>query len=181
MFEKFNKISFEEYGINPLYCVSLPGYTWQYGMKHTDIKIQTLQDKDLILTLEDNIRGGISSIMGDRYMQSDGNKKILYLDANSLYGWAMSEHLPYDEIKFDRNVNLEGILDTPDDIDFGYFIKVDLKYPDNIKYRTKTFLFAFQNKKIILDEISDCMKEIKPDTYTQTKNLICHWFDKKYF
>ena len=47
--EKFVKVSFEEYGINPLYCVSLPGYTYQCALKYTDIKLQTLQDKDLIL------------------------------------------------------------------------------------------------------------------------------------
>ena len=71
VFENIIKISFEDYGINLLYCVSLPGYTWQCGMKHTDIKLQTLQDKDMILLLENNIRGGISSVMGDRYVQSD--------------------------------------------------------------------------------------------------------------
>ena len=73
-------------------------------MKYTDIKLQTLQDKDMILVLENIIRGGISSVMGDRYVKSDDSKKILYIDANNLYGWAMSENLPYDEIKFDRNV-----------------------------------------------------------------------------
>ena len=45
--EKFIKISIEDYGINPLYCVNLPGYTWQCGMKYTDIKLKTLRDKDL--------------------------------------------------------------------------------------------------------------------------------------
>ena len=53
-------MSFEEYKINPLYCVSLPGYTYQCALKYTDIKLQTLQDKDLILLIENNIRGGIS-------------------------------------------------------------------------------------------------------------------------
>ena len=133
VFEKPNKISIEEYGINPLYCVSLPGYTWQCGMKHTDINLQTLQDKDMILLLENNIKGGISSVMGDRFVQSDENEKKLYVHANKLYGWAMSEYLPYDEIKFDRIVKLEDIINTPDDSDIGYFIEVDLKYPDNIK------------------------------------------------
>ena len=71
VFEKFIKISFEEYGIVPLYCVSLPGYTWQCGLRYTDSKIQTLQDKDLILTLGNNIRRGICSVMGDRYVKSD--------------------------------------------------------------------------------------------------------------
>ena len=58
LFEKFIKISVNEYGINPLYCVSLPGYTWQCGLKYTGINLQTLQDKDMILLLENNIRGG---------------------------------------------------------------------------------------------------------------------------
>ena len=66
VFEKFIQVSVIEFGINPLYCVSLPGYTWQCGQKSTGIIIQTLQGKDLIMLLETNIRGGISSVMGDR-------------------------------------------------------------------------------------------------------------------
>ena len=108
-------MSIEEYGIIPLYCVSLPGYIWQCGMNYTDIKLQTLQDKDMILFLENNIGGGISSVLGDRFVKSDEIKKMLYVDANKLYGWAMSEYLPCDEIKVDRNVKLQHYLKTPDD------------------------------------------------------------------
>ena len=133
----------------------------------------------MILLLENSIRGGISSVMGDRYVKSDDNKQILYIDANNLYGWAMSESLPYDEIKFDQNVNLEDILNTPDDSDIGYFIEVDLTYPDNIKEKTKNFPFAPENKKINPDTFNDYMKEIKPDNYTSTEKLICDWSDKK--
>ena len=64
-FENFVKVSTEEYGINPLYCITLPRYTYQCVTKKTGIKLQTLQDKDLILLLENKIRGGISSVMGD--------------------------------------------------------------------------------------------------------------------
>ena len=77
VFEKFIKVSVNDFGINPLYCVSLPVYTWQCGLKYTGVHLQTLQDKDMILLLENNIRGGISSVMGDRYIKSDDNKKIL--------------------------------------------------------------------------------------------------------
>ena len=63
VFEKFIKVSYEQFKINPLYCVSLPGYTWECGLKYTNIRLQTLQDKDMILLLENNIRGGISSVM----------------------------------------------------------------------------------------------------------------------
>ena len=145
--EKFIKISVNEYGINPLYCVSLPGRTWQCGLKYTGINLQTLQDKDMILLLENNIKGGISFVMGIRYVKSDENKKILYTDANKLYGWAMSEYLLYDEIKLNNNVRLEDILNTPDDSDTGYFIEVDLKFPYSIKEKTKNFPFCSENKK----------------------------------
>ena len=155
VFEKFIKVSVNEFGINPLYCVSLPGYTWQCGLKYTGINLQTLQDKDMILLLENNIRGGISSVMGDRYIKSDENKKISYVDANNLYGHSMSQPLPFDEIQFDNNINLEDISNTPDDSDIGYFIEVDLIYPDNIKEKTKNFPFAPVNKKIDPDDFND--------------------------
>ena len=179
VFEKFIKLSVNEYGIDPLYCVSLPGYTWQCGLKYTGINLQTLQDKDMVLLLENIIIGAISSVMGDRYVISDDNKKILYVDANNLSGHSMSEPLPHDEIKFDKSVKLEDDINTPDDKDNGYFVKVDLTYPDNIKEKTKNFPFATVNKKINPDDFSDYMKEIIPDTFTQIKKLICDWSDKK--
>ena len=91
--------------INCLYCVSFFGYTWQCGLKYSDIRLQTLQDKDAVLLLENKNGGGISSVMGDSYVQSDDSTKILCTDANKLYGHSMSQSLPFDEIKFDRNVS----------------------------------------------------------------------------
>ena len=179
VFEKFILSSYEQFKINPLYCVSLPGYTWECGLKYTNIKLQTLQDKDMILLLENNIRGGISSVMGDRYVKSDENKKILYIDANNLYGWAMSQYLPYDDIKFDNNVKLEDILNTPDDSEIGYFVECDLKYPDNIKKKQNIFHFVLKINFSPQDKFTDYMNEMKPDNYTQCKKLICDWTDKK--
>ena len=83
VFEIFIKVSVDEYDFNLLYCVSLPGYTWPCGLKYTGINLQTLRDKAMILLIEKNIGGGISSILGDRYVKSDENKKILYADANN--------------------------------------------------------------------------------------------------
>ena len=77
------------------------------------------------------------------------------------------------------NVTLETILDTPDDNEIGYFVEVDLIYPDNIKEKTKNFPFCPINKYSSQDKFSDYMNEIKPDNYTQCKKLICDWTDKK--
>ena len=128
-------------------------------MKYTDIKLQTLQDKDLILLLENFILGGSSSVLGYRYVKSDENKKILYMDATSLYKHSMSQIIPYDEIEMwhghsDLYMNwLEKFFNTPDDSDIGYFVEVDLEYPDNMKEKTKNFPFCPENKKIILIDI----------------------------
>ena len=178
-----------EFGINPLYCVSLPGYTWECGLKYTGINLPTLQDKDLILILENNIRGGISSVMGNRYVKSDENKKIIYMDATNLYGHFMIQFLPYDEIEMwhgdpDKYWNwLDEFLKTPDDADIGYFLEIDLKYTDDIKEKTKNFPFCPENKFIHKDKYNDneYMKKIKPKNYAKSKKLICDWTDKKIY
>ena len=92
--------------------------------------------------------------------------------------------LPYDEIEMwhghpDHYMKkLEEILITPDDNDVGYFIEVDLMYPDNIK-ETKTVPFAPESK--ILDRVkyNVYMKKTIPENYTKTKIMICDWSDKK--
>ena len=99
VFENFVESSTREYKINPLYSYSLPGYTWKAGLKLTNIKLDFIKDKELLLLLENNIRGGISSVVGPRYVVSDLNKQILYIDANNLYGWAMSQYLPTSEFE----------------------------------------------------------------------------------
>ena len=55
--------------------VSVPGYTHQCGMKYPGIKLQIHQDKDMILLFENNTRGGISSVMGERHAKSDFEKR----------------------------------------------------------------------------------------------------------
>ena len=101
----------------------------------------------MILLLENGIKGGISGIMGDRYVKSDENKNILYVDDNNLYGFSMSQPLPYDNIKFETdNVCLEEILNTLDGNDIGYFLEVDLEYPYSIRQKTKHSPFCPEQK-----------------------------------
>ena len=135
VFENFVEKSTLEYGINFSYSYTLPGYTWKAGLKLTNIKLDFTKDKQLLSLLENNIRGGISSVMGPRYIESTENTKFLYIDANNLYGWAMSQYLPTGDFKkmrlfgcgedYDNNELLideikEDILNTPDDNENGY-------------------------------------------------------------
>ena len=100
-------MSVNEFVFNPSFCVSLPGYTWHCTSNYTGIDLQTLQDKDMFLLNGNNIRDGISSIMGDRYIKSDEGKKIKYIDVNKKYGHSMSQPLPFDEFKLERSVCIQ--------------------------------------------------------------------------
>ena len=131
-------------------------------LKLTKIKLDFIKDKQLLLLLENNIRGGISSVMGPRFIESNENTKLLYIDANNLYGWAMSQYLPTGDFKKIQNCHeamqydsalmneiKEDILNTPDDNEFGYFIECDLEYPAEIKEKTENFpLCPYQTKLI---------------------------------
>ena len=133
IFETFCKVFFLEFGINAPLCVSLSGFTWQFGLKNPDFKLQTLHIKKLTSSLGNIVRGGKNRVMGDRCIKPDKDRKILYFDANNWSLYSLSESLPYDEIKFDENVILEDISNTPDNSHIGYFVEVDFKCPDNKK------------------------------------------------
>ena len=116
--------------------------------------------------------------MGKKYEKSDENKKILNIDATNLYGHSMSQMLPHVEIKIEKVICLEEILNSPDNNEIGYFIEVDLKYPDNIKEKTKNFTFCPENKKINPNKYNDYMNNVKPKKFTKSKKVICDWTDK---
>ena len=122
--------------------------------------------------------------MGDRYVKSDENEKIFDIDANNLYGWAMPQMLPYDDIEMwyvhpDRYMNIiEDTLNTPDDSDIGFFVELDLKSPYNIKEKTIIFPFRPEKKISHQDKFGDYMKNIKPEIYTKINKLMDDWIKK---
>ena len=157
VFQNFVESSTREYNNNPLYSYSLPGYTWKAGLKLTNIKLDFIKDKDLPLLLENKIRGGISSVMGVRFVESIENKQILYIDSNNLYGWAMSQYLPTGEFEklqlpgaYELEQIVEDLLQVPDDNESGFFIECDLEYPVEIKEKPKTFHFVLIKQEQIL-------------------------------
>ena len=50
----------EKYELDPTYFVSAPGLAWQACLKKTEVKLKLITDYDMILMIEEGIRGGIS-------------------------------------------------------------------------------------------------------------------------
>ena len=184
VFENFVEKSTLMYGINPLYSYSAPGYTWEARVKLTNVKLDFIKDKHLLLLLENNIPGGVSSVMGNRHNASEVNKQILYIDAIILYGWAMNQYLPTGEFKklhFDTNnytddCNLEqlveDLLQIPDDNDYGFFIECDLEYPVEIKQTTENFTLCRYQVEANCELFSDYMNYFKRPNYKPTQYLV---------
>ena len=93
------------YELDPAWYFSAPGLSWDATLKITKIQLELLSDPDMLLMIESGIRGGIATIshrhakanneyMGTEFDSAEESKFISYLDANNLYGWAMSKQLP---------------------------------------------------------------------------------------
>jgi len=132
----FKTTSFNTYNIDPLHYFTLPGYAWDVTLNIIDVKPCLLKNRDMIDLIIDNIRGGISSVSRRKWLKDDDNNSIFYFDANNLYGWSMSQCLPYDDFKYidisEIGDVLSMILAYEINDEYGYIFTVDLSYPQHL-------------------------------------------------
>ena len=89
-------------------------------LKITNAELEKISGIDKQLFIEKGLRGGISYIpkryakANNKYMNDYDPKKhstfISYLDMNNLYGWAVSEYLPYEGFKWLKNVDKFNVM-----------------------------------------------------------------------
>ena len=145
MFENFRNTCLKVYELDPAHFLSLPGLAWQACLKKTNVELELLTDYDMLLMVEEGIRGGICrsiqrySKANNKYMKNYGESKessyIQYLDANNLYGWVMSQKLPVNDFKWIEDtskINEEFIKNYDENNDKGYILEVDVKYPKRL-------------------------------------------------
>ena len=142
VFNNFRDMCLKEYELDPAHFLSLPGLAWQAScLKKTNIELELLTDYDMLLMVEEGIRGGICHFIhryakaNNKYMKNYNHNEessyIQYLDANNLYGWAMSKKLPVNGFKWtDNNITNEEFIKNYNENDKkGYIFEVDIKYP----------------------------------------------------
>ena len=142
VFENFRSMYIKVYELDPAHFLSLPGLAWQACLKKTKVKLELLTDYDMLLMVEEGIRGGIChaihrhAMANNKYMRNyDKNKEssyIQYLEANSLYGWAMSQKLPVNGFKWINDVTAideKFIRNYNEGNAKGCILEIDVKYP----------------------------------------------------
>ena len=82
---------------------------------------------------------------------------------NNLYGWAMSEYLPYGGFKWLRNVDHFDINSISEKSPIGYILKVDLEYPDKLHVLHNDYPLAPDKIAIHYDMLSDYSKKISDE------------------
>ena len=85
---------------------------------------------------------------------------ITYLDMNNLYGWTMSEYLPYGGSKQLKNIDNFDIMSISDRSPIGYILEVDLEYPDELHELHNDFPLAPEKLIVSSDMLSRYCQKI---------------------
>ena len=183
VFENFRKTCLHHYNLDPAHYYTSPGLAWDACLKETGQELQLRHDYDMLMMFEKGIRGRISHISkryaetNNKYMDNYDFSKpttyIQYLDANNLYGWAMSQSLPTHGFKWMKDLTIDTVIDLLDkkrnpEVKKGYTFEVDLDYPPNLWKSHNDYPLA--PEKMIVNGVEKLICHFKP-----RKNYVVHY------
>ena len=172
--ENFRKLCEKHYGLDPAHFFTVPGMAWDAMLKMTGIELELLEDGqiDMLLMIEKGIRGGISNAFkryakaNNKFMQKYDPKLkssfIVYLDANNLYGWAMSKPLPVGKFEWMTEEELENWERFVDEEGIGCILEVDLEYPRELHDFHNDFPLA--PEKLTLGKVEKLTQNLRDKT-----------------
>ena len=158
VFEAFRKVCLKNYGLDPAHFYTAPGLAWKACLKKTRICLELLLDPDMLLMFERGIRGGITQsvnrwgkannpYMGSEFIPDKPTRYLPYLDANNLYGRAMSQPLPTGGFKW-VDVKPDKISKLAKRKSKGYLLEVDIRYPKELHDSHNDLPFMCERMKI---------------------------------
>ena len=158
VYKAFRDICLRHYKVDPVHFYTFSGLAWKACLKHTGIKLELLTDPDMLLMFEWGIRGGITQVvrkyalannkyMGDKFDPKSESSYLQYLDANNLYGWAMSQPHSAGGFKW-TDVNPNEISELATRTDKGYVLEVDVSYPKELHNQHNDLPFMCERMEI---------------------------------
>ena len=172
VFENFRKTCLQYYKLDPAHYFSSPGLSWDSMLKMTNVNLELMTDVDMYQFIEKGLRGGISYIANrygkanNKYMkeydEKAPSKYIMYLDANNLYGWAMSQYLPTGGFRWlsEDEINNFNLGKYEKDHNNGFIFEVDLGYPKNLHELHNDYPLAPEKVKVQNEMLSEYCKKI---------------------
>ena len=181
VFENFRDLCLKIYGLDPVHYYTAPGLAWDACLKITNINLELLSDLNMLLIFEKGIRGGISMIsnrygeannkyMGNRFNKNKLKKHLIYLDANNLYGDAMSKKLPTHGFKWLTSGEMENLFNNQVEQVWEKtpcILVVDLEYPENLHDLHNDYPFCPERVKC-----KNGVEKLIPNLRNKTKYVI---------
>ena len=181
VFENFRDLCLKIYGLDPVHYYTAPGLAWDACLKITNINLELLSDSNMLLIFEKGIRGGISMIsnrygeannkyMGNRFNKNKLKKHLMYLDANNLYGDAMSKKLPTHGFKWLTSGEMENLFNNQVEQVWEKtpcILVVDLEYPENLHDLHNDYPFCPERVKC-----KNGVEKLIPNLRNKTKYVI---------
>ena len=183
VFENFRKTCLQYYKLDPCHYFTSPGLSWDAMLKMTDIKLELMVDIDMFQFIEKGMRGGISYIANrygkanNKYMKNYDEKApskyIMYLAANNLYGWAMSQYLPTGNFKWlsQKQIEKNNLGKYTENSKKGLILEVDLEYPQELHDLHNDYPLGPEKVNVAKDMLSDYCKKIA-DKFNISSGLV---------
>jgi hypothetical protein len=180
VWENFVQLGLEAFGLDPSYYVSLPGYSWDAMLKTTKVDIPLLTDKAMYEFFEKGVRGGVSTVTGryakannkhmTEYDPSKESSFISYVDANSLYAYAMKRKLPLGDFRWLGESDRDEMMRNHDLIR-ACTLEVDLEYPKELHDRDNDYPMAPESIRV---NASDPVPKLTPNFNTKSRYVVHH-------
>ena len=172
VFENFRRTCIQYYKLDPCHYFTSPGLSWDAMLKMTNIKLELMTDINMFQFIESAMRGGISYIShrygraNNKYMkeydEKAPSKYIMYLDANNLYGWAMSQYLPTGNFRWmtEKQISKLNVARYNENSEKGLILEVDLEYPKELHNLHNDYPLAAERVCVNKNMLSDYCKKI---------------------
>ncbi|KAL4107208.1 hypothetical protein QTP88_017591 [Uroleucon formosanum] len=141
IFENFRDVCTRAYNLDAAHYFTAPGLSFDAMLKFTGQKLELLNDYDMLLMFE---------------------------NGNNLYGWAMSEYMPYGDFNWVES-NLNGLSEMPPMSGRGRVYEVDISYPQHLHDQHSNLPLLPQNGIPPGSEVKKLMA-----TFHQKRNYIVH-------
>lgn len=130
----------------------------------TGVQLELLTDINMYLFTEKGLRSGISTISHRHakannkhvpdYDPTKPDEHIMYLDANNLHRWAMSQSLPVSGFRWLENCENIDVTQIADNAEEGYILEVDLDYSRHLHDSHNDYPLAPDKMKVTEDKLS---------------------------
>ena len=147
----------------------------------TGIELERISNIDKYLFIKKGRRGEISYI-AKRYAKVNNKNMIdyspeepstfiTYLDKNNLYGWPISEYLPHEKFEWVKNVDELDVMSINKKSDVGYFLEVDLEYPNELHELHNDYPLAPEKLAVSNNMLSEYCQKIADEYDIKVGNI----------